>query len=269
MKCEECRARMPELWENTLDHQQRAEAEMHLASCLSCRSEADQFASLWQSLGEIGPEPPPRGMRTRFYEKLEAYKQGLGESESRARARGAWVTFQSWWAAHPALQFGLSAATLVLGFLAGLSFDQKRDNAQFAQLRSEVSNMKQMVTLSLLQQQGASDRLRGVNWAYQVQQPDTEVLAALLYTVNHDPNINVRLAAVDALQTFSNSQVARKGMVQAVAKQDSPMVQIALIDQIADLRDQSAAPALKLLTSDSKTNPEVRQRAQWALGRLQ
>ena len=56
--------------------------------------------------------------------------------------------------------------------------------------------MRQLVTLSLLQQQSAGDRLQGVNWSYRVEQPDTAVLAALLTTVNHDPNVNVRLAAV-------------------------------------------------------------------------
>ena len=129
--------------------------------------------------------------------------------------------------------------------------------------------MRQMIALSLMQQQNASDRLKGVNWAYRVEQPDTEVLAALLYTVNHDPNINVRLAAVDALRAFTNSPVATRGLTQAIAKQDSPMVQIALIDQLTDMRDRNAMPALRELIGNVSVNPEVRQRAQWALGRLQ
>jgi HEAT repeat protein len=140
---------------------------------------------------------------------------------------------------------------------------------QLSQLRSEVNNMRQMVTLSLLQQQNASERLKGVNWAYRVEQSDTEVLSALLYTVNHDQNVNVRLAAVDALRTFSDSPVARKGLVQAIAKQDSPMVQVSLIDTLAEIRDHEAVPMLQALAKDAKTSSEVRQRAQWALGRMQ
>ncbi len=129
--------------------------------------------------------------------------------------------------------------------------------------------MRQMVALSLLQQQGASDRLKGVNYAIRFEQPDTEVLAALLYTVNHDPNINVRLAAVDALRSYADSPVARRGLLQAINKQDSPMVQIALIDQLADLRDHAAVPTLQVLAKNQDVNPEVRQRATWALGRIQ
>ena len=59
--------------------------------------------------------------------------------------------------------------------------------------------MRQMVALSLMQQQSAGERLRGVSWAYRVESSDTEVLSALLYTVNNDQSVNVRMAAVEAL----------------------------------------------------------------------
>jgi hypothetical protein len=255
MNCDDCRAAMPEFWEGVLLEEERSAVEMHLASCVACRTEAERLGFLWQSLGQIPAEQPPRGMRARFYEKLEAYRQGVAESRAPRRP---------WW---PAV--GVSAAMLLVGFGFGYLVNGRRDASEVAQLRNEVAGMRQMVTLSLLQQQGASDRLKGVTWAYRTEQPDTEVLSALLYTVNHDPNVNVRLSAVDALRTFASSPVARKGLQQAIAKQDSPLVQIALIDELTELRDRSAAPTLESLSKDGKANPEVRQRATWALGRLQ
>ena len=129
--------------------------------------------------------------------------------------------------------------------------------------------MKQLVTLSLLQQQNASDRLRGVTWSYRVEQSDSEVLGALLTTINHDPTVNVRLAAVDAIKTFADSPVARKGLVQALNKQESPMVEIAILDQLVDMRERSAAPAINTLMTSSGVNPSVKQHANWALGKLQ
>ena len=129
--------------------------------------------------------------------------------------------------------------------------------------------MRQLVALSLLQQQSASDRLRGVNFAYRVEQSDPQVLSALLTTVNHDPNTNVRLAAVDALRNFTDNPIGRKGLVQALAKQESPLVQIAIVDQIVELHEKSAAPAVQFLLASENLNPEVKQRAQWALKQLQ
>ena len=102
--------------------------------------------------------------------------------------------------------------------------------------------MRQLMTLSLLQQQSAADRLQGVTWSYRVAPSDTEVLSALLNTVNHDPSVDVRLSAVDALKAMKASPIARRGLIQALGKQTSPLVQVAITDAIVDLRDKQAPP---------------------------
>ena len=129
--------------------------------------------------------------------------------------------------------------------------------------------MRQMVALSLLQQQSASERLRGVSWAYRSEPTDGKVLDALVTAVNHDTNVNVRLAAVDALRTFAGSPVARQAMVESLSRQEAPLVQVALIDWLVDVNDRNAAGGLRELASGASVNDGVKQRAQWALERLQ
>jgi HEAT repeat protein len=266
MNCEECRQSLPAVWQEEGGEQNRAEVEAHLAGCLQCRAAADRLKGIWDRLGQLPEEEPSPMLRMRFYEKLEAYQHGYLESGARTPL---YKRFLAWWSSRPEFQFALTAAMLLIGFLAGYTVNQRKEDPQIGQLRNEVLNMRQMVVLSLLQQQNASERLKGVNWAYRVEQPDSEVLSALLYTVNHDPNVNVRLAAVDAIRIFGDSPVARNGLRQAIVKQNSPLVQIALIDQLVDVRDRNAVPALESLATSSDANQEVRQRAQWALGRLQ
>ena len=96
-----------------------------------------------------------------------------------------------------------------------------------------------------------------------------EVLAALLTAVNHDPNVNVRLAAVDALRKFAGSPEVRNTLDQTLAGQDSPLVQIALIDLIVDVRDKGAAPSLLALERSPAANKDVKARAVWGLAHLQ
>ena len=168
---------------------------------------------------------------------------------------------------HPAFQAAFALFILIAGIFIGNIM--ARDSGQVAQLRNEVTSMKQLVTLSLLQQQNASDRLRGVNWSYRVEQSDAEVLAALLATVNHDTNVNVRLAAVDAIRNFSDSPVGRRGLVQALNKQTSPMVQIAILDQLVEMHEKSAKPAINTLIGATGVNPEVKEHGSWALRQLQ
>jgi len=122
--------------------------------------------------------------------------------------------------------------------------------------------------LSLMQQQSAGERLRGVNWAYRVESSDTEVLSALLETVNNDSSVNVRLSAVEALHRFGASPVTRTAIVQSIRKQTSPLVQIALIELLVDLKVTDAARELNSLASDNTVDASVRDRARWALGKI-
>lgn len=256
MNCEEAKKSFPEYWSGALDLSLRNDLESHLEGCRACRAEAEALQEIWSGLGDVPREEPGLGMRTRFYASLHEWER----RELLHRNR-------FWWMPHPALQ----AAAGVLILAAGIAIGNvmSRNTGQVAQLEKEVNSMRQLVTLSLLQQQNASDRLRGVTWSYRVEQSDSEVLSALLTTVNHDPNVNVRLAAVDALKTFADSPVGRHGLVQALGKQSSPLVQIAILDQIVDLRVKSAVPAIRTLSDSAGLNPEVKEHAAWAMRQLQ
>ena len=129
--------------------------------------------------------------------------------------------------------------------------------------------MRQMVALSLIQQQSASDRIRGVNWSYQLPKPGSEFLTVLLDTLMHDTSVNVRLATVEALRQFGDQPVVRRGVVQAMSQQESPMVQIALIDLAVDLKEKDSIDTLRQLTQNAKLDGAVRERAQKGISELE
>jgi hypothetical protein len=256
MNCEEARPQFVDYWRGTLEDP-AGEFRAHLASCERCHAEAEDLKDLWGTLGTLPEEDPSLGMRSRFYDSLRVWR--LQEAE---RHQGFWRS------PHPALQ--AVAAVLILAVGLGMGYVLRgRDSSELSQLRGEVNTMRQLVALSLLQQQGASDRLRGVSYAYRFEQNDPQVLSALLTTVDHDPSVDVRLSAVDALRNFANSSVGRRGLEQALAKQNSPLVQISILDQIVELRDRAAVPAIQQFLTSQDLNPEVRQRAEWALKQLQ
>ena len=267
MTCDQAKVLMGDAWNLSLAEGQDLEFEAHLASCASCREETERLGMFWKSLGLLPAEEPSAAMRGRFLEKLGVYRQGL-ESAPRIRFRDKLLSF---WPKEPAWQVALSAALLVAGLVTGYEIrPSKAPQAvpEVAQLRGEVDNMRQLVALSLLQQQSAGERLRGVSWAYQAAPSDDAVLTALLTAVNDDPSVNVRLAAVDALHAFGASNSMRRAILQSLPRQTTPLVQIALIDLLVDLKDKDAAPDLQKLGTDQKINDEVRQHAHWALERL-
>jgi HEAT repeat protein len=168
------------------------------------------------------------------------------------------------------VQLAAAAVLLVLGVAVGRAGRPAPANAvdEIASVRSELREMRQMVTLTLMQQQSASDRLKGVSWSSTLERPGNEVVSALLDTLLHDPNVNVRLASIDALARFADEQQVRQGAVDALQSAGSPMVQIALIDFVVGVRETGSIETLKKLAADPSLNETVRVRASQGLDRL-
>jgi hypothetical protein len=78
----------------------------------------------------------------------------------------------------------------------------------------------------------------------------------------------VRLSSLNALERFSNEATVRKALIESVAAQDSPLMQIALIDELVQLRENNAGRELRNLSANQAVNVSVRQRAQWGLTKL-
>lgn len=271
MKCDEVRDLFPDLWAGALEEGTQSKIQAHLASCPACRDENESLSTVWTKLGEMPEEKPSAALRPRFYAMLEGYQRGLEQAKP---SRGWRVAAGIWLGKlpyrQPAFQVGLAAVLLVVGFLGGYFFKPagSGNRDEMAQLREEVHDMRQMVTVSLLKQQSASERLKGVSWSNQVMHPDPELLTALLQTLNYDPNVDVRLAAIDALYRFSSDPTVRKGLIETLPRQDSPLVQIAVIDLLVQLQERQSIDILKQLTRDQDINKVVRERAQWGLQKL-
>ena len=266
MTCDEVKEHIADYLAGALSRPEAEELDEHFAQCAACKEETAALSETWEMLGLLEREQlsaqPSAQLRPRFYQSLEAYRQGL-ESAAPAPARRR---FFDWgWPA-----WAWSAALLVLGLGAGLWLGgRERARADLAGLQDEVHHMRQLVTLSLLEQQSASERLRGVDYAYRVDQSDTQVLSALLHAVNHDPNVNVRLAAVDALRKFAGNPAVKGTLDQSLTKQESPLVQLALIDFIVDTRDKAAVPTLAALERSPTADKNVKEKATWGLSLLQ
>lgn len=270
--CEWVRQNLPGYWAGTIAVKDHREIDTHLEGCAACQSEASELGKLWTGLDLIPVENPGPQVRTRFYEMLDAYRSGVEEGGASPKPVGSFFGFLR----IPSWQFaGLASAAafalLAVGFFVGRAQQQQAkpaESVQIAQLRGEVQSMRQMVALSLLQQESAADRIRGVKYAYKVDKSDSEVVAALLDTVKTDPSVNVRLAAVDAFKNFSSNTAARRKLLESIRFQDSPLVQIAIIELLVDLNDQTSVKTLDTFAKDAALPREVQDRARWAVTEL-
>ncbi|MEP7354933.1 MAG: HEAT repeat domain-containing protein [Acidobacteriota bacterium] len=273
IKCDDFSRWMADYWEQGLDEAQEAEFERHRQSCTACHAQFERLDGLWKRLPELPADEPGRQQPDRFYAMLTAYEQGMDSMKQAAGNEGGWTAWMlRWWPAQPLQQWAVACGLLLIGLVTGYAGShvmQRGSSSEMADLREEVRGMHQMVALSLMQQSSASERLRGVSWAFRAEPSNIEILSALLSAVNDDPNVNVRLAAVDALHAFAAIPRTRQAARESLKRQDAPLVQVALIDLLVDLKEQQASPELRRLASDGSVNDGVKQRALWALDRLQ
>jgi hypothetical protein len=265
MNCEDVRERLPDYLAGTLEEAARPAIEEHLGGCRECGGAAE----MWTRLGSLPEKQPGPALQARFEAMLAAYRAGAEQAE-RARPRFSFQGWlESWWPQRPAFQFGIAAGCLAAGLAVGyMATPGGGGRQELASLREEVRNTRQLVAVSLLQQQSASDRLRGVSYSYRVTQPDQEVLDALLHTVRYDTSVDVRLSAVDALRRYAGEPSVREGLLDALRRPQSPLVQIALIDLMVETRERQAEGILQQLKDDESVNQAVRQRAVWGLQKL-
>jgi len=268
MNCERVRELIPELLAGRLDAAARQRVIDHLDGCAGCRAEVAQLGVVFRGLEAMEEPEPSTAMKGRFLEALHAYQEGYQDAERRL----SYAIPKRKWFWNPVWQAAAAAVLLAAGIAGGRWLvprgAEPAGNSEIAQLRGQVESLRQMVALSLLDQQSASSRLRGVTYSYQIAQPDRDVEQALLHAVNHDTNVNVRLAAVDALAKFMGDPGMRRALADSLAVQDSPLVQIALIDLLAQANAREAEPALLKLSIDKNANEAVRQRAAAALAKL-
>ena len=79
----------------------------------------------------------------------------------------------------------------------------------------------------------------------------------MLQTLNNDPNVNVRLATIEALYQHAENPTVREGLIAAITKQDSPLVQIALADVMLSLQEKKSVAELQKLLRKKDLNQAV------------
>ena len=269
MNCDDLKIHWPEFLTGELPPKAKSALEAHLAECPRCAAELHRTTEMWTKLGVLVSEQPSPAVRDRFYTMLEAYKQGLDATEdapAAARTRRV-VDLRTWFSwKRPAFRFAAAAALVLAGVAGGTLLGPF--GSKLARLERQVDEMRQTTALSLLRQPSSSERILGVSYSEQMSAPGAPTIDALLRTLDTDPSVNVRLAAVDALYLFAKDARVKDGLVASLGRQKNPVLQVALIDLLIEIRERKAVEALKTLIGDERVLPDVRRKAEAGLKSL-
>lgn len=194
---------------------------------------------------------PSADLNSRFYSMLAAQKKKTSWS----------AKFNELWYSKPVVRWAYGLTLIGFGLAAGLLLKANdSSNSEINQLSAEVKEMKEMMMLSLLEEESISDRLRAVSLSSELPDASVKITDALLQTLNNDDNVNVRLGALEALMPYADDSKVRMGLISSIARQESPLVQMGLAEMMLALQEKRSVQALQDLLKKQETPVEVKEK---------
>lgn len=157
----------------------------------------------------------------------------------------------------------LQAAAILLvaaaGFGSGIWFAGRQNTGP----GNNVSTITSLISAEL----PASRRIQTVHELAASKGSD-RIIAALVEAMNGDPNVNVRLAAAEALYRFRDEKPVRKALAESLNNQSDPNMQITLIDMLVRIRSKEGVRVMKQLLLADGLQPVVRTRLEAGIADL-
>ncbi|CCH53116.1 hypothetical protein BN8_02183 [Fibrisoma limi BUZ 3] len=168
------------------------------------------------------------------------------------------------------LRIAAGVALLMLGFAGGLFYDQwrTRETALSTVEATSALEMKKVLAFEQMPNTSASERIQAVNQSYDLTQADQDITQLLINTLNFDDNVNVRLAACQALLRFENEPGVREALIQSLSIQTDPNVQINLIESLVAIKEKRAVEQIQRLAKNQQVLDVVRVKAEEGINRL-
>jgi Putative zinc-finger len=278
MNCKEIEALLIDYVDKTLDEETEASVKNHLAECAGCSREAEELRVLFAAMRRSELELPDPVLRDNFNTMLQSEANMLATSDilletQKQKPHGKEITLSF---ASPVWRVAAAVILLGGGIAIGMALKsgpqpqpqlqlQPMADNQLADLRKEIKELKESVMFNLIDDESASQRIKAVSYSEGMANPDHQVINVLFNTLNRDKNANVRLAALYSLARFADIPVVRDSLISSLGIQTDPIVQVVLINLLAEKRERRAIAPIQRIITNKTTLKEVKDAAQKGL----
>lgn len=208
--------------------------------------ERDEDKALWQRLGALSQAEPDGKLRHRV----------LNDIHSNAdKARPWWQAFLP----SAAPQWVGLAASVIIGMAIG-TFANNTDpdlGRRMAQLETQLGTVNQQLLMSRLTATAPSERLAAALEAASLERRDPSIAAALVQRAAIDTVPSVRSAAIGALGSEINDASISMQLFAVLAENDSPIVQLAIVDLILRHGNANLIEALRQRWRTGEIHPSL------------
>ena len=234
---------------------ERAAFETILKSDETYNQKYKALLKSWDSMQNMNAPEPSESMDEGFYVMLDL---ALEKTKLKQRPNRLFDGLRT--ILRP--QWALGVVLLALGVAIGywINTEDTPDSVVLTESSNEAQEIRQKLVLTLLEQPSANQRLQGVSEANKIGSADEIVIKALLQTLNHDANVNVRLAAIESLTHYVDQPKVRQGLVQAIPNQESPILQITLANLMVALQEKSSIEPFRQLLKEKQLDTTVQKK---------
>ncbi|MFP4025500.1 MAG: HEAT repeat domain-containing protein [Thiohalospira sp.] len=261
MECKNIQNLMIDFIDRNISGDKKDAIEKHLLECEACRNEHKQMLQMFNDLNIVKDEKPDNHLKSDFYAMLENEKKQLVKiptvnlTNKNSQMNWSFIKY--------------AATTIILigiGFLLGQQMQVRNNNqAEIAMLRKELYEMQQNLSMASLTHSTASQRLKAVNTISEQLAPDNKMIDVLINALNNDDNINVKMAAANALSKYPENQEVRNELIESLENEEEPALQITLISILTQIQDKKAKKAFQNILQNENTIPVVKQQAEEGL----
>ncbi|MFN8211404.1 MAG: zf-HC2 domain-containing protein [Bacteroidales bacterium] len=256
MKCEDADKLLVEYLDGQLDRETSDEIEKHIATCEKCLDEVRNLKELLSGISGSPVMKPSDNLRINFYHMLHSeMNKEAGPDASELQLKKKFIR-PAWYSI--AAGIAILVAGSFIGLVIGTGILKTRDSKEISMLRSEIADLRKTAMMTMLSQESSSDRIQAVNYAEDIDNPDQNVIDVLVKTLNTDRNVNVRMAAAYALGKFSDSRLVCDSLVNSLSLQTDPLLQITLINILAERKVKNALVPVQKIISNRNTMKEVK-----------
>ncbi|GHM99412.1 hypothetical protein WSM22_09020 [Cytophagales bacterium WSM2-2] len=245
--------------DGNLNEAERAAVEKEL-------SQNEGSAKLYHQLKEVmnlmdtAREMEPGVSVKRNFERALREEITLSDKDSNSGSsskEGKQVFMQPW-----VLRAAAGIILVIVGIVIGDQLNKSHQHEkEMAELKRQVEENKHLMMSMLGDAQSASQRVMGANAAYELKQADDEIVNALTKAMDEDPNTNVRLTALEALGKFYKQGHVRSKLIKSLSSQKDPVVQIALIRLLVQMKEKDVVNQLEKITRDDSVIKAVKDEA--------
>ena len=238
--------------EGTLSAKENTMLEQFIENGEIQLEDLERLNNLHQKLELETTEVPTQTMRDIFYKNLEQEKSNLSSDHE------AMNITSNWWGNifSQKINWGFGLALLFGGMLLG-NFMDTDQSSQINELANQLQETQETMMVTLLEKKSSTERLKAVHISQEMNEVSEQVISMLLKTLNKDPNVNVRLAAIETLSNYAEKPVVREGLIKSIQNQEAPMVLLALAELMVILEDERSIEEFQELMNRTEVPQEI------------